>query len=137
MARSRETTKNWQGLIFGGFHGSDGRAWMLGWSEIPVTPGWSATGRAHRRSPSTTTSAEGRDPGASPLSLALLGENVQMLRQTIKQLSPEYREVIFLRELEELSYKGNLPCHRYTGRNRYVPVGARSRTTSAALDRAL
>jgi RNA polymerase sigma-70 factor (ECF subfamily) len=110
-------------VIFGGFHGSDGRAWMLRevrntcytWLERnrPRAPAIAFDDDQHRVS----------DPGASPLNLALQGENVRMLHQAIEQLSPEYREAIVLRELEELSYK--------------EIVGPPSRATTATLDRAI
>ena len=45
------------------------------------------------------------DLGASPPSLALRGEDRQLLHQAIERLSPEHREVIVLRELEGFSYK--------------------------------
>jgi RNA polymerase sigma-70 factor (ECF subfamily) len=45
------------------------------------------------------------DPEASPPSLALRSEARQLLHQALEQLSPEYREVLVLRELEGLSYK--------------------------------
>ena len=45
------------------------------------------------------------DLGASPPSLALRGEDRQLLRKALEQLSREYREVIVRRELE-----GFTPC---------------------------
>ena len=91
--------------FFGGFQGADGRAWLLTvvrntcytWLERnrPRTP--VVAFEEHKHSAA--------DPGASPPSLALRGEDRQLLRQALEQLSPEYREVVVLRELEGFSYK--------------------------------
>ena len=91
--------------FFGGFHGADGRAWLLTvvrntcytWLECnrPRTPVIAFDEHKHSAA----------DPGASPPSLALRGEDRQLLHQALEQLSPEYREVIVLRELEGFSYK--------------------------------
>ena len=91
--------------FFGGFRGGDGRSWLLTvvrntcytWLERnrPRTPAIAFDEHKHSAA----------DPGASPLSLALRGEDRQLLRQALEQLSPEYREVVVLRELEGFSYK--------------------------------
>ena len=91
--------------FFGGFQGADGRAWLLTvvrntcytWLERnrPRTPVVAFDEHKHSSA----------DPGASPPSVALRGEDRQLLHQALEQLSPEYREVIVLRELEGLSYK--------------------------------
>jgi RNA polymerase sigma-70 factor (ECF subfamily) len=91
--------------FFGGFHGSDGRAWML---RVVRNTCYTWLARNRPRAPAIAFNDDkhsAADPGASPLSLALRGENVQMLRQAVEQLSPEFREVIVLRELEGFSYK--------------------------------
>ena len=91
--------------FFGGFRGADGRAWLLTvvrnscytWLERnrPRTPVIAFDEHKHSAA----------DLGASPPSLALRGEDCQLLRQALERLPPEYREVIVLRELEGLSYK--------------------------------
>jgi RNA polymerase sigma-70 factor (ECF subfamily) len=91
--------------FFGGFRGSDGRAWML---KVVRNTCYTWLERNRPRTPAIAFDDEkhsAADPGASPLGLALRSENVQMLRQAIEQLPPEYREVIVLRELEGFSYK--------------------------------
>jgi RNA polymerase sigma-70 factor (ECF subfamily) len=91
--------------FFGGFHGGDGRAWML---RVVRNTCYTWLERNRTRAPAVAFDDDkhsAADPGASPLGLVLRGENVQMLRQAIEDLSPEYREVIVLRELEGLSYK--------------------------------
>jgi RNA polymerase sigma-70 factor (ECF subfamily) len=91
--------------FFGGFHGTDGRAWLLTvvrntcytWLERnrPRTPVVAFDEHQHSSA----------DPAASPPGLALRGEDRQLLREALEQLSPEYREVVVLRELEGFSYK--------------------------------
>jgi RNA polymerase sigma-70 factor (ECF subfamily) len=44
-------------------------------------------------------------PPATPEELAILGSDARWLREAIEKLPKDYREVIVLRELEELSYK--------------------------------
>jgi RNA polymerase sigma-70 factor (ECF subfamily) len=41
----------------------------------------------------------------SPEAILLRAEDAEMLRKTLGELPAEYREVLVLRELEELSYK--------------------------------
>jgi RNA polymerase sigma-70 factor (ECF subfamily) len=91
--------------FFGGFRGTDGRAWLLTvvrntcytWLERnrPRTPVIAFDEHKHSAA----------DPGASLPTVALRGEDRQLLHQAIERLSPEYREVIVLRELEGFSYK--------------------------------
>jgi len=91
--------------FFGGFHGGDGRAWLL---MVVRNTCYTWLERNRPRAPVIAFdehkhgSADSR-PG--PPNLALQGEDRQLLRQALEQLSPEYREVIVLRELEGLSYK--------------------------------
>jgi RNA polymerase sigma-70 factor (ECF subfamily) len=91
--------------FFGGFRGSDGRAWML---RVVRNTCYTWLERNHPRAATIAFDDEkhsAADPSTNPLGLALRGENVQLLHQALEQLSPEYREVIVLRELEGLSYK--------------------------------
>ena len=91
--------------FFGGFRGADGRAWLLTvvrntcytWLERnrPRTPVIAFEEHKHSLA----------DPGPGPPSQALRDEDRQFLHQALEQLSPEYREVIVLRELEGFSYK--------------------------------
>ncbi len=91
--------------FFGGFHGTDGRAWLL---TVVRNTCYTWLERNRPRQPVTAFNEDehgGTDPGASPPSLALRNEDQQLLHQAIEQLAPEYREVIVLRELEGFSYK--------------------------------
>jgi RNA polymerase sigma-70 factor (ECF subfamily) len=91
--------------FFGGFHGADGRAWLL---TVVRNTCYTWLARNRPRTPVVAFDEHkhsSADPGASPPSLALRGEDRELLRQALEQLPPEYREVIVLRELEGLSYK--------------------------------
>lgn len=88
---------------FASFDGTDGRAWLLGivrnscFSLLKNSKG--------QQTPATEaldlqTSAE-----PSPEGRIMREEGMQALRDCIEALPPEYREVLVLRELEELSYK--------------------------------
>src|SRR4029077_9583271 len=86
--------------FFGGFHGSDGRAWLL---TVVRNTCYTWLERNRPREPVTAFDEDKHsiaDPGASPPSLAMRSEDRQLLYQALEQLSPEYREVIVLRELE-------------------------------------
>jgi len=91
--------------FFGGFHGGDGRPWLL---TIVRNTCYTWLERNRAGGPAVTFDEEkhsGADPAASPDSLLLLSEDKQLLKQALEELPPEYREVIVLRELEGLSYK--------------------------------
>jgi RNA polymerase sigma factor (sigma-70 family) len=91
--------------FFGGFHGVDGRAWLLTIVRNTCYT-WLEQNRA--RQPATPFDEEkhsGARPAASPESPLLEQEAKQVLRQALDELPPEYREVLVLRELEGLSYK--------------------------------
>jgi RNA polymerase sigma factor (sigma-70 family) len=88
---------------FASFDGTDGRAWLLG---IVRNACFNLLRRnkvkqiAPNEDFETQSSAE-----ASPERMVMLKEDLQALRDCIQALPPEYREVVILRELEELSYK--------------------------------
>jgi RNA polymerase sigma-70 factor (ECF subfamily) len=91
--------------FFGGFHGADGRAWLL---TVVRNTCYTWLGRNRPRTPATTFDEQKHttaDPAMSPPSLAERGEDRELLRQALERLPPEYREVIVLRELEGLSYR--------------------------------
>jgi RNA polymerase sigma factor (sigma-70 family) len=91
--------------FFGGFHGEDGRAWLLG-----IVRNTSYTWLQRNRSPELNMplddeqhEAEGND--LNPEELLLQKADAQMLRQAVEKLPIEFREVLVLRELDEMSYK--------------------------------
>ena len=91
--------------FFGGFHGADGRSWLLA-----IVRNTCYTWMQHNRSPELTIplddelyEIESKD--LNPEALLLQRANTQRVRQELAELPVEFREVIVLRELEGLSYK--------------------------------
>jgi RNA polymerase sigma-70 factor (ECF subfamily) len=91
--------------FFGAFRGGDSRAWLLKIVRN-VYYTWVQHDQA-RRLP--TVGEEEMDSLESqaldPEAMLLRNADSERLREALEQLTSEYREVIVLRELEELSYK--------------------------------
>jgi RNA polymerase sigma-70 factor (ECF subfamily) len=89
--------------FFDGYRGGNSRAWLL---TIVRHTGytWLQKNRAHELIALEET-LDNIDPGASPEELVLQSVDQQGLRKALEDLPVEFREVIILRELEELSYK--------------------------------
>jgi RNA polymerase sigma-70 factor (ECF subfamily) len=90
---------------FGSFHGGDGRPWLLA-----VVRNTCYTWMQHNRSPELTIplddelhDIESKD--LNPEARLLQSADTQMVRQALEDLPVEFREVLVLRELEDLSYK--------------------------------
>jgi RNA polymerase sigma factor (sigma-70 family) len=91
--------------FFGGFHGENGRAWLLG-----IVRNTSYTWMQRNRSTELNVPLDDEQPepqgdGLSPEELLLQKADAEMLRQAMEELPLEFREVLVLRELEEMSYK--------------------------------
>ena len=89
--------------FFGGFHGVDGRAWLLTIVRNTCYT-WLQQNRARETSTpfdEETHSAE----SANPETILLEDADRQTLKRALEELALEFREVIILRELEDLSYK--------------------------------
>jgi len=91
--------------FFDGFHGGDARAWLLATVRNTCYT-WL---QQNRRSQLTTAFDEEihsvEDDTMNPSALALKSGDVEMVRESLEELPDEFREVVVLRELEELSYK--------------------------------
>ncbi len=89
--------------FFDGFHGGDSRAWLLTIVRHTCYT-WLKKNRAHElvAFDEELDHAEADD---SPEEQLLHNVDQQRLRQAVADLPLEFREVIILRELEELSYK--------------------------------
>ncbi len=90
---------------FDQFHGGDARCWLL-----TVVRNTCYTWLQRNRPPGPVLSFDEQlhDVGSSASDPELIlqqWENSAMLRQTIEELPPEFREVLILRELEGLSYQ--------------------------------
>jgi RNA polymerase sigma-70 factor (ECF subfamily) len=91
--------------FFGGFHGEDGRAWLLG-----IVRNTTYTWMQRNRSPELNMPLddelhEVKSNDLNPEALLLQKADARILRQALEELPLEFREVLVLRELEEMSYK--------------------------------
>jgi len=91
--------------FFGGFHGADGRSWLLA-----IVRNTCYTWMQHNRSPELSVplddelhEIESKD--LDPEALLVQRADTLMVRQALEELPMEFREVLVLRELEEMSYK--------------------------------
>ena len=88
-----------------GLRGDDGRAWLL---TIVRRTCYTWLAR-HRAGPETAVAAAGDhepdDAASNPEALLIRHADRSLVRDAIEALPLEFREVLVLRELEELSYK--------------------------------
>jgi RNA polymerase sigma factor (sigma-70 family) len=91
--------------FFGGFHGADGRSWLLA-----IVRNTCYTWMQHNRSPELSVplddelhEIESKD--LNPEALLVQRADTLMVRQALEELPVEFREVLVLRELEEMSYR--------------------------------
>jgi RNA polymerase sigma factor (sigma-70 family) len=91
--------------FFDGFHGVDARAWLL----TTVRNTCYTWLQQNRRSRVTTSFDEEihtvEEDALNPSALVLKSGDMEMLKESLEELPDEFREVIVLRDLEELSYK--------------------------------
>ncbi len=91
--------------FFSGFHGANPRAWLL---AIVRNACYTWLQQKRARGPATTLDEErhGIESDAmDPEKRLLREEDQQVVRRAVEELPPELREVVVLRELEDLSYK--------------------------------
>jgi RNA polymerase sigma factor (sigma-70 family) len=91
--------------FFGGFHGANGRSWLLA-----IVRNTCYTWMQHNRSPELTITLDDdlheiESKDLNPEALLLQSAATQMVRQALEDLPVEFREVLVLRELEEMSYR--------------------------------
>jgi RNA polymerase sigma-70 factor (ECF subfamily) len=91
--------------FFGGFHGENGRAWLLGIVRNTSYTWMQRNRSAELNMPLDDEPHEVKDNDLNPEELLLRKADAQMLRQAVEELPLEFREVLVLRELEEMSYK--------------------------------
>jgi RNA polymerase sigma factor (sigma-70 family) len=90
---------------FGGFHGSNGRAWLL-----TIVRNTSYTLLKKNRAVDLTTTfdeeihAAGHE-SASPATILEHSEDAELIKDAMDQLPAEFREILILRHQEGLSYK--------------------------------
>jgi RNA polymerase sigma factor (sigma-70 family) len=91
--------------FFGGFHGGDGRSWLLA-----IVRNTCFTWMQQNRSPELNVPLDDQlheieSKDLNPEALLLQSADAQMVRQALEELPVEFREVLVLRELEEMSYR--------------------------------
>jgi RNA polymerase sigma factor (sigma-70 family) len=91
--------------FFGGFHGANGRSWLLA-----IVRNTCYTWMQHNRSPELTITLDDdlheiESKDLNPEALLLQSADTQMVRRALENLPVEFREVLVLRELEEMSYR--------------------------------
>lgn len=91
--------------FFDGFRGEDGRVWLLAIVRNTYLT-W-----IRRQSPQQNSTEFDEhlhtdlELSVTPESDVLRRANVEQVRRAIESLPPEYREVLLMRELEQMSYK--------------------------------
>jgi len=89
--------------FFRGFHGGDGRAWLL---QIVRNTCYSWLEKNRPRAIMVEFNEElHQQPVATPESIAIAVEGRERLTRALETLPPRYRELLVLRELEGCSYK--------------------------------
>jgi RNA polymerase sigma factor (sigma-70 family) len=91
--------------FFGGFHGADGRSWLLA-----IVRNTCYTWMQHNRSPELNVPLDDQlheieSKDLNPEALLVQRADTLMVRQALEELPVEFREVLVLRELEEMSYR--------------------------------
>jgi RNA polymerase sigma-70 factor (ECF subfamily) len=90
--------------FFGGFHGTDGRAWLLAVVRNTCYT-WLERHRPRQPTARFDEAVHGQAPAGDPEAALVRREDRQLLRHALEELPAEFREVLVLRELEGLSYK--------------------------------
>lgn len=99
--------------FFDGFHGEDGRAWLLGivrnafytWYRQNKSDAQSTQFEEELHSAKSAESSVAMYADNNPESLLIQKDCQRQMQLALETLSVEFREVMVLRELEELSYK--------------------------------
>jgi RNA polymerase sigma-70 factor (ECF subfamily) len=87
-----------------GLRGDDGRAWLLTIVRRTCFT-WLAQRRGGHEIPTLTVEDEPDDAASTPEALLIQHADRTMVRAAIEALPLEFREVLVLREFEDLSYK--------------------------------
>lgn len=84
--------------------GRDGRAWFLTIARNTCFT-WLRKNRSSGATIQVEDDFQAPDTSPDPEALVIKNMNSQMIRRAMEELPLEYREILILRELEELSYK--------------------------------
>lgn len=91
--------------FYNGFRGENGKAWLL---TIVRNTFYSDLRQKKIKSVDIVFNEEIHDTGSdetNPETLLINEETVQLVKQMLEKLPPEYREIVILREMEGFSYK--------------------------------
>lgn len=99
--------------FFDGFHGDDGRPWLLSivrntfysWYQQRKTQGQSVEYDEQLHGVAPSGSGSPQPDEADPQQLLMREDSRRQLNRALQTLPAEFREVLVLRELEDLSYK--------------------------------
>lgn len=91
--------------FFDGFRGGDGRAWLLTTVRNTCYTWLEQNRRNQAMTPFDEEIHTMDEDTSNPSSFALKSADMEILKQSLEQLPDEFREIIILRDLEELSYK--------------------------------
>ncbi len=99
--------------FFDGFHGEDGRAWMLGivrntfytWYQHKKAQAQSIEFEEELHSVKSENSSFPQYADNDPEALLIQKDSRRQLHLALESLPVEFREVVVMRELEDLSYK--------------------------------
>ena len=90
---------------FGGFHGGNGRAWLL---TIVRNTSYTLLKKNRAADLSTAFDEEihaSSDESATPATILEHSEDAELIKEAINELPAEFREIVVLRHQEGLSYK--------------------------------
>jgi len=90
---------------FGAFRGGDGRAWLLTIVRNCCYDRLRQNSASSRSTDFDEAVHSGGQQSLNPETALLLAERSELVRKSLEELPPEYREVLVLRELEQLSYR--------------------------------
>jgi RNA polymerase sigma-70 factor, ECF subfamily len=96
--------------FFGSFHGENGRAWLLGIVRNTCYTWLQQNRKQDLNTPfdeeSHSFGLQGQSqPDNNPETILARNEDLQRLNEALEKLPLEFREVVVLRDLEDLSYK--------------------------------
>ena len=99
--------------FFDSFHGEDGRAWLLGivrntfytWYQQNKSQAQSTEFEEELHSIKAEDSATAQYADNDPEALLIQKDSQRQLHKALEAVSVEFREVMVMRELEDLSYK--------------------------------
>ena len=89
---------------FAGFRGGDGKAWLLAIVRNSCYDRLKQKGVREQYTFDETLHSTDRQT-LNPETSLLQAERSELVRESLAELPPEYREVLVLRELEQLSYR--------------------------------